>query len=83
MLSQQEGCSLGNLVAGACALGGRGINHALIALTIGIELIVSQRGNDDTRADGVDTGTTFLPTCSCGALCLQMVHALGNHVGKA
>ena len=24
MLSQQEGCCLGNLVAGACALGGRG-----------------------------------------------------------
>ena len=62
MLSQQEGCCLGNLIARTSASGCRGINHALIALTIGIELIVSQRGNDDTRADGVDTGTTFLPT---------------------
>ena len=25
MLTQQEGCSLGNLVAGTCALSGRGI----------------------------------------------------------
>ena len=44
MLTQQEGCCIGNLVAGACALGGRGINHALVTITIGIELVVGQRG---------------------------------------
>ena len=61
MLTQQEGCCLGNLVAGTCTLGGRGIYHALVALIIGIELVVGQRGNDNSRRDGIDTCTTFAP----------------------
>lgn len=47
MLAKQEGGSLCNLVARSYTLSGRGINHALVALAVGIELIISQRGNDD------------------------------------
>ena len=36
MFAKQEGCCLGNLVARTCALGGRGINHALIAFAVGV-----------------------------------------------
>ena len=33
MFAEQEGCCIGNLVACCYALGGRGINHALVAPT--------------------------------------------------
>ena len=83
MLAKQEGGSLGNLVARSYALSGRGINHALVALAVGIELIISQRGDDDARRNSIDTGTTLTPCGSCGTLGLQVVQSLGNHVGEA
>ena len=48
MFSKQEGCCLGYLVTSSCALSGRGINHALVALAVGVELVVSQGSDDDT-----------------------------------
>ena len=61
MLSEQEGCCFGNLVAGACAACGRCIDHGLVTLTACSEFIVSQGSNDDTRRNGVDAGTTLVP----------------------
>ena len=61
MLAQKEDSRLGYLVARSRALCGRGVDHALVALTVGIELVVSQRGDDDARRDGVDTGTALAP----------------------
>ena len=82
MFAEQEGCSLGNLVAGTCTLSSRGVNHGLIALTVGIKLVVGEGSNDDAWRDAVDASATPALRGGCGTLSLQMVHSLGNHVGQ-
>ena len=83
MLAQEERGGIGYFVAGSYAAGSRGIDHGLITVAIGIELVVGQRGDDDAWRNGVDAGTALAPSGGCGTLRLQVVHALGNHVGKA
>ena len=43
VFAQEEGCGIGNLIAGGYAAGSRGINHGLIAVAVGVELIVGKR----------------------------------------
>ena len=47
VFAKQERGGIGNLVAGGHAAGGRGINHGLIAVAVGIELVVGQGRDDD------------------------------------
>ena len=74
MLAQKERGGISNLVAGGYAAGGRGIDHGLIAIAVGIELVVGQGRDNDAWRDGVDTGTTLAPCGGCGSLGLQVVH---------
>lgn len=53
VIAQKERARLGDFVGGATALGGRGADHLLVVVTCGCELVVGERGQDRTGADGV------------------------------
>ena len=86
------GGRIGNLVAGGYAAGCRGINHGLIAVTVGIELVVGQRRDDDawrglvgrctSRVDEVLHGAELSSLLGkrLDALFLQCIHNLCFHV---
>lgn len=83
VFAQKESACLRDLIGSAGPFCCGSIDHSLISFTGRIKLIISQRGHDDAGTDGIDPCTPGFPCGGCRFLCLQLVDALGDHVGQA